>query len=120
MSKRTLVIAGMVVTLLLAGVVSYYASASPDGLEKVAAEQGFDEGAAEHDLADSPLADYGVQGVDDARLSVGLAGVIGVAITFALTALLVLAVRRRANGSSEADAGDEESADDRVATGSRG
>ena len=118
MSKRTLVIAGMLVTLLLAGVVSYYASASPDGLEKV--EQGFDEGAAEHDLAESPLAVYGVQGVDDARLSVGLAGVIGVAITFALTALLVLAVRRRANGSSEADAGDEESADDRVATGSRG
>ena len=32
-----------------------------------------------HDLDDSPLADYGTKGVDNERLSGGLAGVAGVA-----------------------------------------
>ena len=36
--------------------------------------------------ADSPLADYGVSGVDDGRLSGGLAGVIGVAVTLVIAA----------------------------------
>ena len=32
---------GVFVTLILAGVVSFYASGDPDGLEKVAEEKGF-------------------------------------------------------------------------------
>jgi hypothetical protein len=88
-------IAGLVVALTLAGIVSFYASSEPDGLEKVADDKGFLESADEHSLADSPLADYGVEGVDDDRLSVGLAGVIGVVITFAVGAGALWLVRSR-------------------------
>lgn len=87
--------AGLLVALALAGIVSYYASSSPDGLEKVAADQGLDANATDHQLADGPLADYGVSGVEDERLSVGIAGVIGVVVTFAFAGGLFLLVRKR-------------------------
>ncbi|MEU7602550.1 energy-coupling factor ABC transporter permease [Streptomyces sp. NPDC041003] len=86
---------GLVTALVLAGFVSYYASASPDGLEKVAADKGIDEKVEDHAAADSPLADYGVKNVDDARLSGGLAGVIGVGVTVAAGTGIFWAVRRR-------------------------
>lgn len=77
---------------VLAGGVSYYASSHPDGLEKVAETEGFLDTAKDSAVSGSPLADYGVSGIDDARLSVGLAGVIGViataAIAFALFSFL--------------------------------
>ena len=38
--------------LVLAAVVSFYASSSPDGLEKVAGEIGFAESAKEHANSD--------------------------------------------------------------------
>jgi hypothetical protein len=95
MRTRVLVSAGLLLALLLAGGVSYYASASPDGLQKVAAEQGFADRAADHDLADSPVADYSVRGVDGERLSGGLAGVIGVVATLAVGGALFAVLRGR-------------------------
>ena len=71
-------ISGFVVSLFLAGVVSFYASSNPDGLEKVAEDIGFIETAEEHTYADGALADYGVKGIENERASVGIAGVIGV------------------------------------------
>lgn len=100
-SARPLWLAGTATALLLAGVVSYYASAAPDGLEKVAGDNGIDERAEEHDLADSPLADYGVQQVADERLSGGLAGVIGVGGTLALGSGIFIAVRRRRSAAPD-------------------
>ncbi|MFG2513355.1 energy-coupling factor ABC transporter permease [Streptomyces sp. NPDC048584] len=94
-SHRTVWITGLVASLVLAGFVSFYASADPDGLEKVATDQGMDEKAEEHAISDSPLADYGVEDVDDARLSGGLAGVIGVGVTVVAGTGVFWAVRRR-------------------------
>ncbi|MFE6223435.1 energy-coupling factor ABC transporter permease [Streptomyces sp. NPDC057854] len=94
-SPRKVWLAGAATALVLAGVVSFYASASPDGLEKVAADQGIDAKVQEHAAAGSPLADYGVQGVDSARLSGGLAGVIGVGLTLAAGTGVFWTVRRR-------------------------
>ncbi|MFH8800571.1 energy-coupling factor ABC transporter permease [Streptomyces sp. NPDC017936] len=94
-SRRTLWVTGLVTSLVLAGFVSFYASASPDGLEKVAADKGIDAKAEEHAAAGSPLADYGVKDVDDARLSGGLAGVIGVGVTVAAGSAVFWTVRRR-------------------------
>jgi cobalt/nickel transport system permease protein len=94
-SRRTLWLSGLATSLVLAGFVSFYASASPDGLEKVAEDKGFADSAEEHATADSPLADYGVKDVDDARLSGGLAGVIGVGATVAAGTGVFWAVRRR-------------------------
>ncbi|MER7107420.1 energy-coupling factor ABC transporter permease [Streptomyces sp. NPDC000229] len=86
---------GLAAALVLAGFVSFYASASPDGLEKVAADQGIDRKVEEHATADSPLADYGVSGLTDARLSGGLAGTIGVGATVLAGTGVFWAVRRR-------------------------
>ncbi|MEU2283114.1 energy-coupling factor ABC transporter permease [Streptomyces sp. NPDC013178] len=94
-SRRTLWVSGLVTSLVLAGFVSFYASADPDGLEKVAADKGIDKKVEEHAAADSPLADYGVKDVGDARLSGGLAGVIGVGVTVVAGSAVFWAVRRR-------------------------
>ncbi|MFG2542795.1 energy-coupling factor ABC transporter permease [Streptomyces sp. NPDC048594] len=94
-SHRRLWITGLVTSLVLAGFVSFYASANPDGLEKVAADKGIDEKSEEHANADSPLADYGVEDVANARVSGGLAGVIGVGVTVVAGSAVFWAVRRR-------------------------
>jgi cobalt/nickel transport system permease protein len=112
-SSRAVWLAGLAASLVLAGFVSFYASASPDGLEKVAVDHGIDEAAEEHAVADGPLADYAVGGVDDERLSVGLAGVIGVGVTAAAGTGVFLLVRRRetARSSAEGTSSREDAAD---------
>jgi cobalt/nickel transport protein len=78
LNNRKFYMVGFVISLFLAGVVSFYASSSPDGLEKVAGDIGFIETAKDHTNADGTLADYGVKGIENERASVGVAGVIGV------------------------------------------
>ncbi|MEU9186643.1 energy-coupling factor ABC transporter permease [Streptomyces sp. NPDC048484] len=94
-SHRTVWLAGLATSLVLAGFVSFYASPSPDGLEKVASDKGIDAKAEDHAAADSPLADYGVEGLTDARMSGGLAGVIGVGVTVVAGTGIFWSVRRR-------------------------
>jgi cobalt/nickel transport protein len=93
---RTFWIVGLVVTLLIAGVASWYASSHPDGLEWAAERTGFLDSARDSATAGSPLADYAVSGMDG-RLSGGLAGIIGVAVTLLIVGGLVLLLRRRSN-----------------------
>jgi hypothetical protein len=85
---------GVLVALLLAGVVSSVASSDPDGLERVAIDERFADTADDHALADGPMADYTTHGVDDERLSTGVAGAAGVALSFAITAGSVVVIRR--------------------------
>lgn len=112
------VFGGLVVTLLLAGWVSNYASPHPDGLDSAAAEgcvrNDQDEiiggtcpalAAKDHELDGSPLADYGVRGLGHGFVSTGLAGVTGVLVTFALGTGLFWLVRRRAAPSPGPDTG---------------
>ena len=111
MDRRTwlFLLAGVAVTLVVAGVLSGLASSEPDGLEKVAIEEGFADTADDHALADTPLADYQVDGVDDGRLSTGIAGVIGVAVTLVATVGLLYGVKRmrmRSEGRSPASGAD--------------
>ena len=73
---------GLGIALFLAGVVSFYASAFPDGLEHVAASIGFENAA--HEQA-APLAGYTVQGIASDRLSGGLAGVIGCLVVLGIS-----------------------------------
>ena len=108
MSRHLFIIGGLLVTLLLAGVVSNFASASPDGLDSTA-RQGctFDaEGEItggtcmaqreqEHQIAGSPLADYGIRGIDNPYLATGLSGVLGVLVTFAVGGSFFWLMRRR-------------------------
>jgi cobalt/nickel transport protein len=102
------VLGGLVVALLLAGVVSNFASGSPDGLDSTARrgctfnDEGEITGGTcmaqsekDHELGDSPLADYGIKGIGNVHLSTGLAGAVGVLLTFAVGAGLFWIVRRR-------------------------
>jgi cobalt/nickel transport protein len=101
--NRTLWVVGLVVTLFVAGVVSWYASSSPDGLEWAAEQSGFLDTAEDSAAASSPLADYGVSGVGSERLSGGLAGVLGVLVTLLLAGGLTLLLRRRGRDAATAE-----------------
>ena len=81
MSSKKLLVIGLLVSIVIAGFLSFYASSHPDGLEKVSADQGLDVTAVDSANAGSTLADYGVSGVENERASAFLGGVIGVAIT---------------------------------------
>ena len=100
-SNKKFYLGALFVSLLLAGVVSFYASSNPDGLEKVAENIGFIETAKDHSIADSPLADYGVKGVDNERLSVGLSGVIGVIGTAGISVGLFYFLRKDKSKTSK-------------------
>ncbi len=92
--KNPLIAIGFAASLIFAGGVSYYASSHPDGFEKSADEIGFLDTAKESPLKDSPLAEYGVAGVENERLSGGLAGVIGVGVTAGVSFLIFYGLRR--------------------------
>jgi cobalt/nickel transport system permease protein len=87
------VLLGLGVALALAFFVSPLASSAPDGLERVAIDQGFQGRAASSATAGGPLADYSVAGVHHSWLSTGLSGVIGVVLCFVIGAAVVLAIR---------------------------
>jgi cobalt/nickel transport system permease protein len=88
---RPFVLGGLGLTLLLAGIVSFFASSAPDGLESVAADQGFLGGATDHLFGSWALADYGEVG----GIPVGVAGVVGVGLTLLVGAGVAYAVRAR-------------------------
>lgn len=117
MRKRTwgFIASGLLVSLLLAGVVSSFASADPDGLESALREGCTVDAAgavtggdcpaqreAEHEIG-GPLADYGVSGITDDALATGLSGVVGVLLTFALAGGGFWLLRRRAGQQPHSD-----------------
>ena len=95
MSNRKFIFVGLLISALLAGGASFYASSNPDGLEKVATDIGFIDTAKDHANSDTTLADYGVKGVENERLSVGVAGLIGVVTTGAFSGGLFVLLRRK-------------------------
>jgi hypothetical protein len=85
----------LLVALLVAGIGSYYASAHPDGLTFVADKTGFSDQEKSSGTSGGPLAGYETKGIDDARLSGGVAGVVGCLLVLTLAGGLAWAVRRR-------------------------
>jgi hypothetical protein len=94
---------GLLVATGLAFFAGPLASDAPDGLNRVAIDEGFADRESAHALEDVPTAGYSVRGVGDRGLSTGLAGLLGVAVTFAAAACLCFvvsrALRRRATSS---------------------
>jgi len=95
-SNRKFFAGALLASVLFAGGVSFYASSSPDGLEKVAEDVGFIGTAKDHTFGDFTLSDYGIAGFENARLSVGLAGLIGVGATALLASGLFMLIRKKA------------------------
>ena len=94
--RRNLVAAAfLVAALLVAGVASFYASSHPDGLTKVAQDAGFADKGKTSATADGPFAGYSTKGVEDPRLSRGVAGVSGAVLVLALGGGLFWVLRRR-------------------------
>lgn len=87
MKTKTFVIVGVLVTLLVVGVASFFASTKPDGLMYVADRVGFIDTAETR----------------DAPLSGGLAGLVGAVTVLALASGLAFVVRRRGGSSGEGD-----------------
>lgn len=100
MTTKRFAILAVVVALLVAGVLSFYASKSPDGLEHVAETKGFSQTETQHHAANGPLAHYEARGVTSPHVSKALAGVIGVGVTGLLMGGLVLVLRRRGSASA--------------------
>ena len=85
---RGLLVVGGLVTALIAGVLSFLASGSPDGLERAAEDQGF--AARDHAFGSFSLADYG----EISGIPVGVAGLLGLVVTVAIGWTVFRFVRR--------------------------
>jgi len=85
---------GIAIAALVVIVLAPLASPDPDGLERVAADQGFIERAT--NFFSGLFSGYAIPGIDDPRLSTILSGLLGVAIVLGVMFLLgrVLARRR--------------------------
>lgn len=98
--EHRLWVVGLLVALLIAGVGSFYASSHPDALEFAAEQTGFSDSAQDSAAADSPVADYEVDGIESPRLSGGLAGVLGALVVLLIAGGLAWGLRRRGRGDA--------------------
>lgn len=112
------ILAGLLVSVALALLVSPWASSAPDGLEKVAEDKGFIEKAEETDPAweSAPIPDYAMPGLTEeavdeetgevveepTRLATALAGLVGTVAIFLIAWGLALVLRKKGVGEAEA------------------
>lgn len=84
-SNRALLLGVLVVSLILAGVVSRWADSAPDGLTRVSQDLGFASSETAHASSESPFAGY----------AGSWSGIVGVLVVLALAGGLTWLVRRR-------------------------
>jgi hypothetical protein len=95
MSIKKIVQIGLVTSVFVAAIISFYASGYPDGLEFVAEQVGFINTAKDSAVSGSPLADYAFVVLENERISVALAGIIGVLLTAAISFGLFTFLKKR-------------------------
>ncbi|WP_373231995.1 PDGLE domain-containing protein [Cohnella sp.] len=83
-----------ILTVIVAGVISYFASPHPDGLERVAENNGFIDKAKEPSWI-AWIQGYELPGIQVPILKVGLAGIVGVALMFLVLYGLTKTLTRR-------------------------
>ena len=82
----------ILLSLVIAVLAAFFASAHPDGLEKVAEGLGFiDRGVERHSL----MTDYSVPFITREAVSTAVAGFIGILMTLGLFAAVPLLLKRK-------------------------
>jgi len=94
-SDLRLACAAVALALALAAFVSPFASAHPDGLERVAQDKGFEREADEASWPVALFPAYSVKAIESELVSTGMAGAIGTLLTFAFGLAAMRAVSRR-------------------------
>lgn len=88
-------VAGIALATLVVVIAAFLASSDPDGLERVATDNGFIGQAT--NFVSGLFSGYAIPGIDDPRLSTILSGLLGVAIVLGVMYVLGrLLARRRA------------------------
>lgn len=110
--NRTFVLVGLGSALLIAVLLSPFASSNPDGLDRVSQDYGFDKQATENPAAHNlpfyqVFDEYAMRGVPEA-IATPLAGLAGTLVTFGLAwGVGKLAVRGKSSTvTNDLDAGD--------------
>jgi cobalt/nickel transport protein len=94
------ILAGTVISLLLAGFVSPFASKAPDGLERISEEKGFAEkGAGGSAWHFALMPDYKVGGVRSEAISTALAGLAGTLLVFGVAFGAAKLISRKRSGN---------------------
>ena len=90
MTIRRFSILAALLAVALAVAASPFASSSPDGLERVAADRAFlEQGRLAPVQEGAPIRGYTLPGIDDPRVATGLAGLAGTLAVLGLGALVV-------------------------------
>ncbi|TFE24128.1 PDGLE domain-containing protein [Cohnella luojiensis] len=97
---KWIVMAG--ITLVVAGVISYFASPNPDGLERVSENHGFIEKAKEPSWT-AWIPDYELPGIHSPFVKVGLAGIIGAVTLFGVLYALARPIARRGEAGNDGE-----------------
>ncbi len=92
-SRGRWILGGIGISALVVVVAAFLASGDPDGLERVAEDQGI-LGRAQ-DALYAILPDYTMPGMDDPVVSTILSGLVGIAIVFGIMWLLGQSLARR-------------------------
>ena len=96
-------VAGLAIAALVVIVLAPLASPDPDGLERVAEDQGFLERA--RDAIYNAVPDYQMPGIDDPVLSTIAAGLVGIGLVFGAMWLLGRMLARRSGPGADPGAG---------------
>lgn len=72
----------LLVALAVAAFLAPWASSYPDGLERVAEDQGFLERGEGKEVIKGLMPDYTFPGIENEKLATALAGIVGTSLTF--------------------------------------
>ena len=97
-SRAPWVIAGIAISAIVVVVAALFASGDPDGLERVAEDEGFIERA--QDALYELFPDSTIPGIEDPVVTTVLSGLVGIVIVFALMWLLGRMLARRRNAGA--------------------
>jgi cobalt/nickel transport protein len=99
--NKKLLIAGFIIAVLVAAILSPFASSYPDGLERVAEDKGFIVLAGGKELIKTWMPDYVFPGINHEGVATALAGIIGtilvLIVLYGIGKLLVISFRQERN-----------------------